>query len=42
MEYYTKEITKQLFAKENITPFSADKKINIDVICDEILEITKQ
>lgn len=42
MEYYTKEITKQLFAKENITPFSADKKINIDVICDEILEIIKQ
>ena len=42
MEYYTKEITKQLFAKENIIPFSADKKINIDVICDEILEITKQ
>ena len=34
MEYYTKEITKQLFAKENIIPFSADKKINIDVICD--------
>lgn len=42
MEYYTKEITKQLFAKENIIPFSADKKINIDVICDEILEIIKQ
>ena len=42
MEYYTKEITKQLFAKENIIPFSADKKINMDVICDEILEITKQ
>ena len=42
MEDCTKEITKQLFAKENITPFSADKKINIDVICDEILEITKQ
>ena len=42
MEDYTKEITKQLFAKENITPFSADKKINIDVICDEMLEITKQ
>lgn len=42
MEDYTKEITKQLFAKENIIPFSADKKINIDVICDEILEITKQ
>lgn len=42
MEYYTKEITKQLFAKENIIPFSADEKINIDVICDEILEIIKQ
>lgn len=42
MEDYTKEITKQLFAKESITPFSADKKINIDVICNEILEITKQ
>lgn len=42
MDDYTKEITKSLFAKEKITPFSADKKINVDLICDEILEIAKR
>lgn len=42
MDDYTKEITKSLFAKEKITPFSADKKINVDFICDEILEIAKR
>ena len=41
MEDYAKEITKVLFAKEKITPFSADKKINVDLICDEIIEITQ-
>lgn len=39
---YAKEITRALFAKEKITPFSSDKKINIDLICDEILEIAKK
>lgn len=42
MDDYTKEITKSLFAKEKITPFSAYKKINVDLICDEILEIAKR
>lgn len=42
MDDYTKEITKSLFAKEKITPFSSDKKINVDLICDEILEIAKR
>lgn len=42
MDDYTKEITKSLFAKEKITPFSSDKKINVDFICDEILEIAKR
>lgn len=41
MNDYTKEITKSLFAKETIIPFSADKKINVDLICNEIIEITK-
>lgn len=39
MDDYTKEITKALFAKENIVPFSSDKRINVDLICDEILNI---
>lgn len=39
MDDYTKEITKALFAKENIIPFSSDKRINVDLICDEILNI---
>lgn len=39
MEDYTKEITKALFAKEEIIPFSSDKRINIDLVCDEILNI---
>lgn len=41
IEDYTKEITKSLFAKEEIIPFSADKKINIELICNEISEILK-
>ena len=41
MDDYTKDITKELFAKEAITPFSADKKINVDLICDEIEQIAK-
>ena len=36
---YTNNISKVLFAKEEIIPFSADKKINIDLICNQILEI---
>ncbi|MBQ8379361.1 MAG: YihA family ribosome biogenesis GTP-binding protein [Clostridia bacterium] len=39
MDDYTKEITKALFAKENIIPFSSDKRINVDLVCDEILNI---
>ncbi len=42
MDDYTKEITKALFAKEEIIPFSSDKKINVDLICDEILEIIEK
>ena len=42
MDDYTKDITKELFAKETITPFSADKKINVDLICDEIELIAKK
>ena len=38
-EEYTNNISKVLFAKEEIIPFSADKKINLDVICSEILGI---
>ncbi len=41
LEDYTKEIAKALFAKESIRPFSADKRINVDEICDEILEIVE-
>ncbi len=39
LEDYTKNISKCLFAKEKITPFSSDKKINVDVICNEIEKI---
>ena len=42
MDDYTKDITKELFAKETITPFSADKKISVDLICDEIEQIAKK
>lgn len=42
LEDYTKEITKALFAKESIRPFSSDKKINIDEVCEEILEIVEK
>ena len=39
MDEYTKEINKALFDKEEIIPFSSDKKINIELVCDEILNI---
>lgn len=42
MQPQANEITKYLFAKEKITPFSSDKKINVDLICDEIEEIAKK
>lgn len=42
MQAQANEITKHLFAKEKITPFSSDKKINIDLICNEIEEIAKK
>lgn len=42
MQSQANEITKYLFAKEKITPFSSDKKINVDLICDEIEEIAKK
>ncbi len=38
---YIKEIRKCLFAKEEIIPFSSEKKINIDIICDKITETLK-
>ena len=40
-EEYIKEIRKSLFAKEEIIPFSSDKKINVDIICDKITEFAK-
>lgn len=42
MQIQANEITKQLFAKESITPFSSDKKINVDTICEEIEKIAKK
>lgn len=42
MQDQANEITKHLFAKEKITPFSSDKKINVDLICNEIEEIAKK
>lgn len=42
MQIQANEITKQLFAKESITPFSSDKKINVDAICEEIEKIAKK
>ncbi len=39
MNDYTNVISKELFAKEKILPFSSDKKINIDVVCNEILDM---
>ena len=41
IEEYIKEIRKSLFAKEEIIPFSSDKKINVDIICDKIIEFAK-
>lgn len=34
------EITKSLFAKEAIIPFSSENKLNLDVVIDKIREIT--
>ena len=39
IEKKKKNISKKLFAKEEILPFSSDKKINIDTVCNEILNI---
>jgi len=39
---YMNNITKHLFAKEEIIPFSSDKRINVDIICDEILKNIKE
>ena len=39
MDDYANIITKELFAKEKIMPFSSEKKINVDAICDEIINI---
>lgn len=41
-EEYTKNISKILFAKEEIVPFSSDKKINVDLISNQILSIIEQ
>ncbi len=38
---YIKEIRKLLFAKEEIIPFSSEKKINVDIICDKIVNFVK-
>ncbi len=42
MQTQANEITKLLFAKETIIPFSSDKKINVDEICTQIDEIAKR
>ena len=39
---YIKEIRKLLFAKEEIIPFSSEKKINVDIICDKIVNFVKE
>lgn len=41
IDEYTKEISKHLFAKEEIIPFSSEKKINVDIICEKILKLIK-
>ena len=38
---YTKEIIKYLFAKEEVIPFSSEKKLNVDIICNKILGLVK-
>ena len=38
---YTSQITKTLFAKEEIIPFSSDKKVNVEEICSDILKIVQ-
>ena len=40
-EEYIKEIRKSLFAKEEIIPFSSEKRINVDIICKKIIEFAK-
>lgn len=39
---YTSQITKTLFAKEEIIPFSSDKKVNVEEICSDILKIVQK
>ena len=39
---YTSQITKTLFAKEEIIPFSSDKKVNVEEICNDILKIVQK
>lgn len=41
IEEYIKEIRKSLFAKEEIIPFSSEKRINVDIICKKIIELAK-
>lgn len=41
IEEYIKEIRKSLFAKEEIIPFSSEKRINVDIICKKIIEFAK-
>lgn len=41
IEEYIKEIRKLLFAKEEIIPFSSEKRINVDIICKKIIELAK-
>ena len=39
---YTSQITKTLFANEEIIPFSSDKKVNVEEICSDILKIVQK
>ncbi len=36
------DITKTLFAKEAVIPFSAEKRLNVDLVCDIIKEYTEE
>lgn len=38
---YIMDITKTLFAKEAIIPFSSENKLNLDIVIDKIKEISK-
>lgn len=42
VETYALSITKKLFAKEEIIPFSSENKLNCDIICDKILSNVKE